>query len=347
MERFISKKFRNCCCKRIRLIILGIETSCDETAASICHDGKILSNVVSRQVIHSKFGGVVPEIASREHELLLNTVVNEAVVLAKCSKSDIDAIAVTQGPGLTGALLTGISFAKGLGVGLEIPVIPINHLEGHIFSNFLACKNLDYPFICLLVSGGHTQLWLICGIGNYKLLGETRDDAAGEAFDKGARILGLGYPGGPEIEKHAKKGNPNKIYFPRSLLTKDSLEFSFSGLKTSLLYFMDDFKENSEINKYDVVASYQQAIIETLVEKVKRALKQTRTQTCVISGGVAANKSLRKSLNSSLYGKKIIYPDLSFCTDNAAMISYLGEIKFRNNKQYPLDFSVIPNQKLD
>ena len=230
---------------------------------------------------------------------------------------------------------------------MEIPVIPINHLEGHIFSNFLACKNLDYPFICLLVSGGHTQLWLICGIGNYKLLGETRDDAAGEAFDKGARILGLGYPGGPEIEKHAKKGNPNKIYFPRSLLTKDSLEFSFSGLKTSLLYFMDDFKENSEINKYDVVASYQQAIIETLVEKVKRALNQTRTQTCVIAGGVAANKSLRKSLNSSLRGKKIIYPDLSFCTDNAAMISYLGEIKFRNNKQYPLDFSVIPNQKLD
>ena len=329
------------------MIILGIETSCDETAASICHDGKILSNVVSRQVIHSKFGGVVPEIASREHELLLNTVVNEAVVLAKCSKSDIDAIAVTQGPGLTGALLTGISFAKGLGVGLEIPVIPINHLEGHIFSNFLACKNLDYPFICLLVSGGHTQLWLICGIGNYKLLGETRDDAAGEAFDKGARILGLGYPGGPEIEKHAKKGNPNKIYFPRSLLTKNSLEFSFSGLKTSLLYFMDDFKENSKVNKYDVVASYQQAIIETLVEKVKRALNQTRTQTCVIAGGVAANKSLRKSLNSSLRGKKIIYPDLSFCTDNAAMISYLGEIKFRNNKQYPLDFSVIPNQKLD
>ena len=309
------------------MIILGIETSCDETAASICHNGKILSNVVSRQIIHSKFGGVVPEIASREHELLLNSVVNEAVVLAKCSKSDIDAIAVTQGPGLTGALLTGISFAKGLGVGLEIPVIPINHLEGHIFSNFLAYKNLDYPFICLLVSGGHTQLWLIDGIGTYKLLGETRDDAAGEAFDKGARILGLGYPGGPEIEKHAKKGNPNKIYFPRSLLTKDSLEFSFSGLKTSLLYFMDDFKENSKINKYDVVASYQQAIIETLVEKVKRALNQTRTQTCVIAGGVAANKSLRKSLNSSLHGKKIIYPDLSFCTDNAAMISYLGRNK--------------------
>ena len=229
---------------------------------------------------------------------------------------------------------------------IKITCLPINHLEGHIFSNFLAYKNLDYPFICLLVSGGHTQLWLICGIGNYKLLGETRDDAAGEAFDKGARILGLGYPGGPEIEKHAKKGNPNKIYFPRSLLTKDSLEFSFSGLKTSLLYFMDDFKENSEINKYDVVASYQQAIIETLVEKVKRALNQTRTQTCVIAGGVAANKSLRKSLNYSLHGKKIIYPDLSFCTDNAAMISYLREIKFRNNKQYPLDFSVIPNQKL-
>ena len=347
MERSISKKFRNCCCKRTRLIILGIETSCDETAASICQNGKILSNVVSRQIIHSKFGGVVPEIASREHELLLNSVVNEAIVVSECRKTDIDAIAVTQGPGLTGTLLTGISFAKGLGVGLEIPIIPINHLEGHIFSNFLAYKNLNYPFVCLLVSGGHTQLWLIDGIENYKLLGETRDDAAGEAFDKGARILGLGYPGGPEIEKYAKGGNPKKIHFPRSLLTKDSLEFSFSGLKTSLLYFMDQFKENSKINKHDVVASYQQAIIDTLVEKVKRALNHTRTQTCVIAGGVAANKSLRKSLSSSLSGKKIIYPDLSFCTDNAAMISYLGEIKFRKNKQYPLDFSATPNQKLD
>ena len=207
MERSISKKFRNCCCKRTRLIILGIETSCDETAASICQNGKILSNVVSRQIIHSKFGGVVPEIASREHELLLNSVVNEAIVVSECRKTDIDAIAVTQGPGLTGTLLTGISFAKGLGVGLEIPIIPINHLEGHIFSNFLAYKNLNYPFVCLLVSGGHTQLWLIDGIENYKLLGETRDDAAGEAFDKGARILGLGYPGGPEIEKYAKGGS--------------------------------------------------------------------------------------------------------------------------------------------
>ena len=190
------------------MIVLGIETSCDETAASVCADGKIISSVVSQQTIHEKFGGVVPEIASREHEILLNHIVNKAIINAKIKLSQIEAISVTQGPGLAGTLLTGISFAKGLGFGLNIPVIPVNHLEGHIFANFLADRTLDFPFICLLVSGGHTQIWLIKGMGNYVLLGETRDDAAGEAFDKGARILGLGYPGGPAIEKAAKGGAP-------------------------------------------------------------------------------------------------------------------------------------------
>ena len=288
------------------MTVLGIETSCDETAAAICSNGKILSNVVSQQLIHSKFGGVIPEIASREHELLLNQVVNHAMFKSGIKLNELDAISVTQGPGLAGTLLTGISFAKGLGLGLGIPVVPVNHLEGHIFANFLANEKLEFPFVCLLVSGGHTQLWAIQDIGEYILLGETRDDAAGEAFDKGARILNLSYPGGPEIEKAAMGGNPEKIHFPRSLISKDSLEFSFSGLKTSLLYFMDDFKETKSIKLNDVIASYQKAIIDVLVEKVNRALNITGFKTCIIAGGVAANQSLRKELSSVLRSKEII-----------------------------------------
>ena len=328
------------------MIVLGIETSCDETAASICKDGQILSNIVSHQVIHTKYGGVVPEIASREHEVYLNTVVNTALKEAQISLPQLDAVAVTQGPGLAGTLLTGISFAKGLGIGLKIPVIPINHLEGHIFANFLADETLQFPFVCLLVSGGHTQLWLIKNINQYILLGETRDDAAGEAFDKGARILGLDYPGGPEIEKYAKGGNPHKIHFPRSLLSKNSLEFSFSGLKTSLLYFMKDYKKSTDMGYEDIVASYQQAIIDTLIEKLKRALSQTGVDTCIIAGGVASNKYLRNALRLSITGKKIIFPDISLCTDNAAMISYLGQLKLKEGKSYSMAFSAIPNLQL-
>ena len=328
------------------MIILGIETSCDETAASICKDGKILSNTISRQLIHTEFGGVVPEIASREHETLLNTVVHATLLESEIELPELDAISVTQGPGLAGTLLTGISFAKGLGIGLGIPVIPVNHLEGHIFSNFLANQFLKFPFVCLLVSGGHTQLWSIKGMERYILLGETRDDAAGEAFDKGARILGLKYPGGPEIEKAALGGDSNKIDFPRSLLSKNSLEFSFSGLKTSLLYFMDDFKETETLKLKDVISSYQKAIVDTLVEKVKRALSITGYNRCVIAGGVAANKCLREQLDMILPTKEIIFPELSFCTDNAAMISYLGELKIKLGKCESLDFSANPNLKL-
>ena len=328
------------------MTVLGIETSCDETAAAICSNGKILSNVVSQQLVHSKFGGVIPEIASREHELLLNQVVNHAVFESGIKLNELDAISVTQGPGLAGTLLTGISFAKGLGLGLGIPVVPVNHLEGHIFANFLANEKLEFPFVCLLVSGGHTQLWAIQDMSEYILLGETRDDAAGEAFDKGARILKLSYPGGPEIEKAAMGGNPEKIHFPRSLISKDSLEFSFSGLKTSLLYFMDDFKETRSIKLNDVIASYQKAIIDVLVEKVNRALNITGFKTCIIAGGVAANQSLRKELSSVLYSKEIIFPELSFCTDNAAMIGYVGELKLKNGNYEPINFSVKPNLKL-
>ena len=328
------------------MIVLGIETSCDETAAAICSNGKILSNIVSQQLVHSKFGGVIPEIASREHELLLNQVVNHAVFESGIKLNELDAISVTQGPGLAGTLLTGISFAKGLGLGLGIPVVPVNHLEGHIFANFLANEKLEFPFVCLLVSGGHTQLWAIQDMSEYILLGETRDDAAGEAFDKGARILNLSYPGGPEIEKAAMGGNPEKIHFPRSLISKDSLEFSFSGLKTSLLYFMDDFKETKSIKLNDVIASYQKAIIDVLVEKVNRALNITGFKTCIIAGGVAANQSLRKELSSVLRSKEIIFPELSFCTDNAAMIGYVGELKLKNGNYEPINFSVKPNLKL-
>ena len=328
------------------MTILGIESSCDETAAAVCRNGQILSSIVSSQAIHAKFGGVVPELASREHEKLLNHIVFESLKKSGVEKSDLDAIAVTYGPGLAGTLLTGISFAKGLGLGLEIPVIPVNHLEAHIFANFLADPTLEYPFVCLLVSGGHTQLWLIKDMNNYRLLGETRDDAAGEAFDKGARILGLGYPGGPAIEREATGGNPSAYRFPRGLMERESLEFSFSGLKTSLLYFMDDFKESDSMTKKDVIASYQQAIVDTLVEKMKRAIDKTNVKRCVIAGGVAANKSLRESLRASLPEIKILFPDLSYCTDNAAMISFLGEIKYQSGNYEALDFGVKPNLKL-
>ena len=329
------------------MTVLGIETSCDETAASICHDGRILSNIISSQVVHSSFGGVVPEIASREHELMLNSIVNDAISEANLTLGDLDAIAVTQGPGLAGALLTGVSFAKGLSIGLNISLIPINHLEAHIFANFLADPNLSYPFICLLISGGHTQLWLVKNMGIYDLLGETRDDAAGEAFDKGSRILGLGYPGGPQIEKISKNGNPTKIIFPRSLMGSDNLEFSFSGLKTSLLYFMDNFQESKEYRLADVAASYQQAIVDCLSEKLARAIMKTGIKNCVIAGGVAANSCLRTELNKRIRNAQILYPDLEYCTDNAAMVSFLGEIKLKSGYKSNLIFNVSPNLKLN
>ncbi len=225
------------------MTILGIESSCDETAVSICKNGKILSNIVSSQQVHSNYGGVVPEVASREHDRLLNYLVIESIKGANISLNDIEGIGVTKGPGLAGTLLTGVSFAKGFSQSLNIPIIGINHLEAHIYANFLAYPELEYPLVCLLVSGGHTQIWYIKNIFDYELLGDTRDDAAGEAFDKGARILGLGYPGGPVIEKIANRGNGDAIKFPRALMEKDNLEFSFSGLKTSLLYLVK--KENS------------------------------------------------------------------------------------------------------
>ena len=327
------------------MIVLGIETSCDETAVSICKSGKILSNIVGSQSIHSDFGGVVPEIASREHERLLYDLAVKAIRSANIKVNAIDGIAVTNGPGLAGALLTGVSFAKGIAIGLGIDIVSINHLEAHIIANLLDREDMKFPFLCLLVSGGHTQLWLIKKMEDYILLGETRDDAAGEAFDKGARILGLGYPGGPEIEKCAKNGDCDLVQFPRAFIDSQTIEFSFSGLKTSLLYYMDSFKETKKITLSDVAASYQSAIIDCLIAKIKLATKITGVNTISIAGGVAKNKFLRHSIDKNLSTKNIIFPELKYCTDNAAMISYLGEKKFQMGKKTNLDFSINPNFK--
>ena len=326
------------------MIVLGIESSCVETAVSICKDGKILSNIVSSQQVHSNYGGVVPEVASREHDRLLNQLVIKSIKEANISLNDIQGIGVTKGPGLAGTLLTGVSFAKGFSQSLNIPIIGINHLEAHIYANFLAYPKLEYPLVCLLVSGGHTQIWYIKNIFDYELLGDTRDDAAGEAFDKGARILGLGYPGGPIIEKIAKKGNSDLISFPKAFMEKDNLEFSFSGLKTSLLYLV---KKNQLFEMEDIVASYQKAILDVLVTKLARSVIIKKVNTCIIAGGVAANKSLRRLVEDKLNATiNVYYPDINLCTDNAAMIAFLAEIYFKKGIRSNLDFEVIPNLKL-
>ena len=326
------------------MIILGIESSCDESAASICKDGKILSNVVSSQKIHNNYGGVVPEIASREHDRLLNHLVVKSINEANISLNNIEGIGVTKGPGLAGTLLTGVSFAKGFSQSINVPIIGINHLEAHIYANFLAYPKLEYPLVCLLVSGGHTQIWYIKNIFDYELLGDTRDDAAGEAFDKGARILGLGYPGGPVIEKIANKGNSNAINFPRALMEKDNLEFSFSGLKTSLLYLV---KKEQLFDVEDIVASYQKAILDVLVTKFLRAINIKKVNTCIIAGGVAANNCLRRLVNDRLNNRiNVYYPDINLCTDNAAMIAFLAEIYLTKGIRSSIDFDVVPNLKL-
>ena len=325
------------------MIVLGIETSCDETATAVCRDGVIISSHIRSQSIHEKYGGVIPEIASREHEKFLNEMVFDTLNDGGISKKELEGIAVTQGPGLSGTLITGVCFAKGLALGLGLPIIGVNHLEAHIFANFLADPALEFPFICLLVSGGHTQLWHVKNFKDYQLMGETRDDAAGEAFDKGARILGLSYPGGPEIEKMAKGGNPNAIQFPRAMMKKNNLEFSFSGLKTSLLYYMDEHKN---ANLKDVAASYQLAIIDVLITKLKWGLENTHCQTCVIAGGVAANLLLRDCSLNKLSGKKVIFPDLDLCTDNAAMIAYLGELYLSKGIKSAIDLPILPNMKM-
>ena len=308
------------------MIILGIETSCDETGVALCSNFEILSSYTKTQSIHQQYGGVVPEIASREHEKYLPSITDKVLKEANKSFEDIDAIAVTNGPGLMGSLLSGISFAKGIAQARNIPIIPINHLEAHLNSVFIEHAELEAPFINLLVSGGHTQLWLVKNMFEYDLLGETLDDACGEAFDKGAKKMNLNYPGGPEIENLAKNGRRNLINFPRPMINDNSLNFSFSGLKTALINCVD----KNEYAFEDIAASYQEAIVDTLISKFKKAMIQFSAKSGIICGGVAANKRLREKLDK--LDQKIIYPSMKYCTDNADMIAFLAEHKFKNNK---------------
>lgn len=313
--------------------ILGIETSCDETAAAIVQDGSIiLSNIISSQIaIHQTYGGVVPEIASRHHVENIGRVVNQAFAEAGVKYHDIQAVAVTNRPGLIGALLVGLSFAKGFAYALDKPLIAVNHLEGHIYANFLEHPDIEFPLICLVVSGGHTSLLYMSGHDEARLLGETRDDAAGEAFDKVARVLNLGYPGGPVIQKAAESGRAGNVRLPRVFLDRDDFEFSFSGLKTATI---NQWKKLgcAEERRADLAAEFQAALVDVLVEKTMRAAEKFGVNTVLMAGGVAANQYLRLGLEKEAQkrGFLIRYPSLKLCTDNAAMIAgkaYLSYIR--------------------
>jgi len=318
--------------------ILAIESSCDETSAAVCKDGKMLSNIIATQQIHQKYGGVVPELASRAHQQHIIPVVEEALSLAKVSKKDVDAVAFTRGPGLLGALLVGTSFAKAFTLARNIPLIEVNHMQAHILAHFIPSDKdpeweaPQFPFLCLTVSGGHTQIVLVKDYFDMEIVGQTMDDAAGEAFDKTAKILDLPYPGGPLIDKYAKEGNPDAFKFPEPQIP--GFDFSFSGLKTSILYFIrDKQKEDPDFlqkNMADVCASVQNRIITILLSKVKKAAEEYKIKQIAIAGGVSANSGLRASLRamSDTLGWKVFIPEFQYCTDNAGMIAIAGYHKY-------------------
>jgi N6-L-threonylcarbamoyladenine synthase len=314
------------------MILLAIESSCDETSAAIMVDGELKSNVISTQLIHSEWGGVVPELASRAHQKSIIPVVQEALQKANINKNDLNAIAFTRGPGLLGALMVGTSFAKSLALSLDIPLIEVNHMQAHVLAHFIEEPRPQFPFLCLTVSGGHTQLVWVEGPLNMQIIGETQDDAVGEAFDKTAKLLGLPYPGGPLIDKLAKEGNPNKYTFPMGEMP--GLDFSFSGIKTAILYFLQkEIKLNPnfiEENKADICASVQKTLIEILLRKVKKAMREKNCTSIAIAGGVSANSGLRKRLQE--LGEEnhwdVFIPAFSYCTDNAGMIAMAGHFKF-------------------
>ena len=333
------------------MLTLAIETSCDETSAAVIKDGReVLSNIISSQIdIHRKFGGVVPEVASRKHIETINQIVQEALDSANVTFKDIDLIEVTQGPGLVGALLIGISTAKALAYALGLPLVGVNHIEGHVCANYIEFKDLEPPFTCLIVSGGHTYLIQANGYTDYEIVGRTRDDAAGEAFDKVARALGLPYPGGPVIDKLAQNGNKKAIDFPRAMLEADSYDFSFSGLKTAVLNYLNQQKQKGEeIIVEDVAASFQQAVLDVLVDKSFRLAKERKMDKIVLAGGVAANQGLRTMMEErgKKEGIKIFYPSRILCTDNAAMIGSAAYFNYREGKISDLYLNVEPNLDL-
>ena len=332
--------------------ILSIESSCDETSAAVVVDGReVLSNVIASQIdTHKKFGGVVPEVASRMHIEVINGVVEEALQKANVTLNQIDAIGVTYGPGLVGALLVGLQYAKGLAFSTKKPLIGVNHIEGHICANFIQHKDLKPPFVSLVVSGGHTFIVHVEDYGKYEVLGQTRDDAAGEAYDKVARALGLGYPGGPKIDRLAKEGNPNAIEFPRANFHEETLDFSFSGLKSAVLNYLNKCSmQKVEINKADVAASFQKAVIEVLKDNVFTTIKKKGLDKIAIAGGVAANSALREALitEGEKQGVKILFPELKLCTDNAAMIGSAAYFRLIKDNVSSLDLNAKPNLKLN
>ena len=323
------------------MITLGIESSCDETSVAVVRDGReVLSNIISSQIqIHEEYGGVVPEIASRNHVLAINDVTKKAMSEAKIGFEDIDNIAVTYGPGLVGALLVGISYSKGLSFAIRKPLIGVNHIEGHIAANYITYPELKPPFLSLIISGGHTHLVYIKGYNELEIIGKTRDDAVGEAFDKVARVIGLGYPGGPKIDKIAKEGKPN-IHLPKTHF--DNLDFSFSGIKTAVLNL---YNKDSNINKADLCASFEKTVTEMLIQNSKNALKKLGINKIVLAGGVSANSYIRQEF-SKLDGVNVYYPNHVLCTDNAAMIASAGYYKFLDGRVSELTLNAIPNLKI-
>lgn len=332
-------------------LILGIETSCDETAAAVVRNGReVLSNVISSQIeLHKIYGGVVPEIASRKHIEKINQVIEEALEEANVTLDDIDAIGVTYGPGLVGALLVGVAEAKAISYARKIPLVGVHHIEGHISANYIENKELKPPFACLVVSGGHTHLVVVKEYGKYEIIGRTRDDAAGEAFDKVARSIGLGYPGGPKIDKLSKEGNPDAISFPKARIADAPYDFSFSGLKSAVLNYLNGCKmKDIQVHEADVAASFQKAVIDVLVEHAMKAVKEYGFDKFAIAGGVASNTSLRQAMEAACKENDVqfYHPSPIFCTDNAAMIGVAAYYEYIAGTRHGLDLNAIPNLKL-
>ena len=325
-------------------LILAIESSCDETAASV------VSNVISSQIeLHKLYGGVVPEIASRKHIEKINQVIEEALEEAEVTLDDLDAVGVTYGPGLVGALLVGVAEAKAISYAKKLPLVGVHHIEGHVSANYIEHPDLEPPFMCLIVSGGHTHLVIVKDYGEFEILGRTRDDAAGEAFDKVARAIGLGYPGGPKIDKLAKEGNAEAIQFPKAKLESGPYDFSFSGVKSAVLNYINKCKmQGEEFDRADLAASFQKAVVDTLVEKAVKAAKEYHMDKLAIAGGVASNSALRGAMENACKkeGIQFYYPSPIFCTDNAAMIGVAAYYEYQKGTRHGLDLNAVPNLKL-